>query len=158
MKKLDAGVQKAILRLKMPENQRVTANLREAAEMVAMYVAALGVGVKELPGGYRVQVLQSQGAAAPYLVKGAGHERRAIIAQDRPLWDAEGAVQAANTEHIRLFAKEVGEGLLEAIGEQLGRGYTLRLKEVAALLGKGEFRDSSGPLRRASDWDGEMHA
>lgn len=157
--KFDTGVQKAILRLKAPDNQRVTGNLREAVELVSVYMGSLALGVQEeLRGGYRAQILHTELGPRAFLVKGSGTNRVAFIAQPRVLWDAEGAVQAANTEYIRIFVKEVSQGLLEAIGEQLGRIRAEQLREIAKLLGKNGGSESV-LLRRQTDWSGaENHA
>lgn len=149
--KFDNAIQKAILRLKAPDNQRMTSNLREAAELAATYLAELACGVEALPGGYKATTLQSELGPRVYLTKGQGTNRVAFIADIRPLWDAESAVQTANTEHMRLFVKEISHGLVEAIGEHMGKVYAERLREVAKLLGKAN--GTNPPLRRATDWE-----
>lgn len=155
--KLDNSVKKSILRLKQPDNQRVTSNLRQAAEEVSRLLAYLAQGAGELPGGYRAQILHSNDGLELYLVKGWATERAAIIAEPKPLWDSIGAVPAMETEGLREFTKEVSQGLVEAIGEHLGKVLSGRLKDLAALMGRPEEKGS--PLRRATDWSGaENHA
>lgn len=126
--KFDTGVQQAIYRLKQPGNQRVTANLREAAEKVATYLAEISPIGELLPGGYRAQLLQFEGGRCAFLTKGEGVQRIAIVAYSKPLWDAEGAVLVASSEDIRNFTNEASQGLLEAMIAHISTVYEGRLK------------------------------
>jgi hypothetical protein len=138
MKQMDANLQRAIHRLKDQGNERVTSILRESAEVVGCYLAELGCGCVGLPRGYKSIVLHGFGGAPrTYLVIEAGDSpRSAIVAAPRPLWDADGTVMPADTEQLRKFAQDVGNGLIEAIAERAAGAYQTRLDEAGKLLGR----------------------
>ncbi len=151
--KLSSEIYRSIQRLKSPDNQRITQNLKEAAEQVGCFLATLAQGHLEFTSYYKAQVLytHNEAAKAYLVVDRRGSPRRAIVASEKPLWDLQGAVLSAGQEEIKNFIQDVSTGFVERSLRILGKLYNERLRDMQRLLGA----EQKHPMRRAEDKEAE---